>query len=161
MAPPFPAIVGVLMLLMSATTSAQPICTPPDTVFFGSSGELVLNGDSERLVTLERIGLAAIARQSLGILIPGLTMGNILVHLYDIEGAGFLSRYDDIADTERVGFYVVCERDGAYTAIPGTVSRRSPPEDGQPSGVDGTFIGLTFRPPGTVPDITLRGDLRR
>ena len=160
MAPFFCAIVGVFVLLMSAAAGAQPICTPPETVAFGSDRELVLNGDSARVMPLEQIGFVARTRRSLGILIPGLTLGDVVVYLYDIEGAGFLSRYEDIAETEHVSFYVVCEQDGAYAARPGTVSRQTPPEDRQSTEAARTFIGLTIRLAGTTPDVTLRGDLR-
>ena len=151
----------VLLLMCGATARAQP-CAPPETVVFGDDEQqLVFSRDGRaRGAPLEEIDFLARAKQSLGILVPGIMLGEFRVHLYSVAEAAFLSRYSDIEETDRVRFYVVCERNGAYTAAPGTVSRQpAQPTESADAPEEGIFIGLTLRPAGTTPEVTLKGNV--
>ena len=148
-------IIALIAYITSTTTVVAQQCTPPDHIVFGNQGELVFRGDPEHVAPMEPMDWIARALESLAILVPGIASVESRVHLYSLGDASFLSRYDDIEESHQVGFYAACKEGGVYAAMPGTVSRA---EGSQPSGttLDGVYIGLTIRPEGTTPDVTLR-----
>ena len=158
------AVAGIAVVLILPVTAGAS-CTLPDSIVFGKTGEqLKFEADRERAreAKLDTINFLTRLRWLFGPVFPGLTAGEVKVHLYDTEKSGFLTKYDDIESTRIVKFFLACEDDGEYKAIPGTISKFP---DGSPQGNDGSpedwkgYIGMTYRPGDTEADVTLTGDL--
>ena len=152
------------MLMWPAVTHGQP-CEPPTTVAFGDPGNRLVfstDGQHAREATLEQIDFLTRLKWSLGQLIPSLVDNEVSIYLYNIQGSNFLADYKHIDRTELVGFFIACEEGGEYVAVPGSVSPLPSEREG---GVveddhqeDGLYLGITVRPRGTTPDVTLKGD---
>ena len=155
------------MLPWSMTSNAgeHKPCSFPESFVFGTpENRLVFKADgkSGQEAPLERIDFLTKVKWSLGLLIPGLTRGDVSVHLYDAQKSGFLAEYDDIDKTKFVRFFFARECDGEYRAIPGTISKFSDKSTQGTELAQGNwegYVGMTFRPKDTTPDVTLKGDL--
>lgn len=159
------AIAGMLLWLMTSSANEDKPCNFPEFFVFGAPGsQLVFEAErkSGQEASLERIDFLTKLKWSLGLLIPGLTSGDVSVHLYDAKKSGFLARYDHIGKTKFVRFFLARECDGEYRAIPGTISKFSggsaQETEHTPDNWEG-YVGMTFRPKDTTPDVTLKGDL--
>ena len=157
-------IAGMLLWPMTSSAAEHEACSLPESLVFGEAeNRLMFEADkkSGREAPLERIDFLTTVKWSLGLLIPGLMGGDVSVHLYEEGNYEFLANYADIENTRFVKFFLACEDDGEYVAIPATISRFT---DGSAQGTipqsnqDG-YIGMTFRPKDTTPYATLKGDL--
>lgn len=167
---PWPAatvagIAGILIAsLPSGAADREPCAIPHSFVFGDRENQLRFEADTEngRESTLEQIDLLTKLKWSFAPLIPGLATGEVRIHLYDAQNSGFLAEYEDIDNTRFVRFFLACENDGRYNAIPGTISRLPDHlpqnQNSLQEGWEG-YVGMTFRPEDTTPDATLKGDL--
>ena len=145
--------------MTSVYSNALESCTLPESLVFGNSEKLLKfkAHENRQEVILGEVGFLAKLKGALAILIPGLMVGEIKIHLYDVQKAGFLARYDDIENTKHVKFFLACNDGDKYKVISGTVERgvENQPRDNSWSG----YIGMTALLNDQTPDITLRANL--
>lgn len=159
---------GIIGMMTCSPSSAQVDCELPGSIVLevsGQSGNLLVTGtENGREAPLDEIGFLTKLKWSFGLLIPSLAAGEVGIHLYRENEAGFLAEYDNIEETRFVQFFLACTDGDGYVAIPATISQLS--EDQQNSvgtreNQNDLYVGMTFRPQDTTPDATLKGDLAR
>ena len=139
-------------------------CALPDSVNIADNGTVLeLRTDRERFRALLLYGLSAPQRWlwSIGLLLPRLAVTQGAVSLYAPEEARFLLGIEDIERVALVRFFIVCEGEHGYRAIPATVSRTRKSE-GESRGRDPsaqTYIGISrFAAGRRRPSVTLYAD---
>ena len=154
-----------VMLASGVVADERSGCTLPESLVFGNDEEqLKFEADRKngREATLDTIDFLTNLKWTFVPLIPSLATGTVRVHLYDAQKSEFLARYDDIDTTRFVKFFLACEDNGRYKAVPGKISKLSDEyvRDTSPTSDNWKgYVGMTFRPEGIVPDATLKGDL--
>ena len=158
---------GLAVLLFAVNTSSavegESACAPPESLIIeNSKGMFKLEADQNGQKTaLEEIDFLTKLRWFFVSLIRDLEGREVKIHLFNQQDSEFLDGYENIEDTKIVKFFLVCEDNGEYIAVPGSISKLSVSSMTQePSQGDWNqeYLGMTFRPKDTTPYATLRGD---